>query len=772
LELTNPEPSNADRWFSPGRFAALLGVVLVLAFNRVLLGGESFYFRDFGIFGYPLAWYHRDSFWRGEVPLWNPYNGMGLPHLAQWNTLALYPGTLVYLLLPLPWSLNVFCLAHLFLAGLGMYFLALRWTGNRFAAAVAGLAFALNGLLLSSLKWPNNIAVLGWTPWVVWLVERAWERGGRMLVVAGLAGACQMLAGTPELILLTWMVLAGMWVGAVWLRWRHRREGAQCWRSVLVRFPLVVLLVAGLAAAQLAPFLEFMGHSQRSARFGVESWAMPAWGWANLLVPLFHCFRSHQGVFAQYDQYWISSYYVSLPVVVLALWALGWARRRRVWLAGGVLLTSLVLALGHAGGLYALLLRVCPPLGFMRFPIKFVVPAVLALPLLAACAIAHWERLRHERGRGPACTLGAVLLGVLAGIGVILVLARLDPMPADSWAATVQNGLRRAGFLLLAAAFWYGREEPKWGAGRGWLGLAVCLTIASDGLTHAPWQNPTVPRWLMAPGLPELQPPPTLGRSRAMLSPAAEEQLDHWTPGDPTQDYLASRMGLFCNCNLIDGIPKVDGFYSLYPGDTGLILGLLYRSNNAAYPALAGFLGVSQITSEGKMASWTPQTNHLPLVTGGQAPAFADRGATLRALASPELDLRKTLYLPLEAKGQVTVTNAAVVRIGHERWTAHRVEVEADAQRPGWVVIAQSFYPRWQARVNGRPARVWRANLAFQAVEVPAGRNRLELAYHDTGFRAGAVVSLLALVTCGLAWRRLGNPANGGGPSPTGGAAT
>src|SRR5207253_8580621 len=64
-----------------------------------------------------LAFHHRESFWRGEVPLWNPLNDCGVPFLAQWNTIVLYPGSLFYLLLPLSWSLGVFCLAHLLVAG-------------------------------------------------------------------------------------------------------------------------------------------------------------------------------------------------------------------------------------------------------------------------------------------------------------------------------------------------------------------------------------------------------------------------------------------------------------------------------------------------------------------------------------------------------------------------------------------------------------------------------------------------------------------------------
>ena len=126
-----------DDWFTWRRFAGVLALLILAAFWDVLLNLSSFVYRDFGLFGYPLAHYLRESFWRGEVPLWNPLNNCGLPFLAQWNTLACYPGSLIYLVLPLPWSLNLFCLLHLFLAGVAMFFLAFRWLGNGLAASLA-----------------------------------------------------------------------------------------------------------------------------------------------------------------------------------------------------------------------------------------------------------------------------------------------------------------------------------------------------------------------------------------------------------------------------------------------------------------------------------------------------------------------------------------------------------------------------------------------------------------------------------------------------------
>jgi hypothetical protein len=114
----------SDAWFTPSKLLLLLGVFIICAFPTVVIGTNSFFYRDMGLFGSPLAHFHREFFWRGEIPFWNPLNNCGLPFFAQWNTMVLYPGSLVYLLLPLPLGMKVFMLS----LRRGMYALAHRWT--------------------------------------------------------------------------------------------------------------------------------------------------------------------------------------------------------------------------------------------------------------------------------------------------------------------------------------------------------------------------------------------------------------------------------------------------------------------------------------------------------------------------------------------------------------------------------------------------------------------------------------------------------------------
>src|SRR5690348_4604246 len=85
----------ADDWFSGGRFAAFLGLLVFAQFPQVLLGLQTFVARDFGFFAYPLAHFQQQCFWRGELPSWDPYNNCGIPFLAQWNTMSLYPPALI-----------------------------------------------------------------------------------------------------------------------------------------------------------------------------------------------------------------------------------------------------------------------------------------------------------------------------------------------------------------------------------------------------------------------------------------------------------------------------------------------------------------------------------------------------------------------------------------------------------------------------------------------------------------------------------------------------
>ena len=743
-------PQDADKWFTPGRFAALLAILVSATYPEVLFGQGTFFHRDFAVFGYPLAYYHRESFWRGEIPFWNPLNYCGLPFLAQWNTLVLYPLSLLYLLLPLSWSLGVFCLAHLFLGGMGMYFLAHRWADNRFAAAAGGLAYSFNALMLNSLMWPNNIAALGWLPWVVLATERAWRTGTRWILAATLTGAMQMLSGAPEIILLTWVLLATLFAAEM------VRAPASRWR-MSARFLTVALWVAGLAAAQLLPFLDLLAHSQRDKAFVSSMWSMPAWGWANFLVPLYRSYHTPLGSYAQPNQYWIPSYYLGVGVVALALLAVGLVRRPLVWLLGVLTALCLLLALGHHGLVYSALRKVLPGLGFMRYPIKFVILPTVLVPLLAATFLAHCPTVmavKWPRQRRRIVGLGFALLAI---IGLLIWSAFRYPLQGASAGVAAQSGAIRAGFLIMilggTVALRQIRRQPLTTVAQ----FALLLLLWLDALTAGPRPNPSVPRWVYEPNLARkelhLDPAPQVGESRIMLNAEAEGNLPVAPMTNGVNQVLYARLALYGNANLLDHIPKVVGMYSLFLRESGDVLSTLFGAPQP--PAgLADFLAVSHINTPGKVTEWEFRPTHLPWITAGQKPVFADLAGTLLALAAPEFDPRRTVFLPLEDRALVTVSNASPVTVSVQQFSPHKVQLEVQAPEAAMVVIAQSFYHNWQACVDNQPLRLLRANRAFQALQVPAGLHHVTLVYEDRMFHYGALMSLFATAIWVALWLR------------------
>jgi hydrogenase-4 membrane subunit HyfE len=746
-------------WFTPLRFGILLALLVFAAFPQVILGLETFVVRDYGFFAYPLAHFQQECFRHGELPFWDPYNNCGVPFLAQWNTMPLYPPALIYLLLPLQWSLSFFCLLHLWFAGFGMYFLARRWTSNSFAAAFAGVAFAFNGLTLNLLMWPSHIATLSWMPWVVLAVELAWREGGRKIILAAFAGALQMLAGGPEIIFLTWILLLALWIqqfaagGSGASSPAFSATGASQPRvSMLWRFPLVVALVISLAAAQLLPFLDLAAHSQRGAGYADTRWSMPGWGWANFLVPMAFGRTWTEGVFFQNGQYWTSSYYLGIGALWLAVLAVWTIRERRVWLLGAAVMVALIFALGENTFVYPALRKIIPQLGLMTYPIKYVILTAFLVPLLAAFALAHQQKLRSEEKSAfnqRLILVGTILLALIAGI---LFWAWRFPLSTDDVHATLLNGLSRAAFLIVTGGLLFVLSRKNEPGLRRIAPLILIFVAWLDVYTHEPAQNPAVPPNVYELNLAReklaMQPQPSLGESRALVTPKAAMDFIGFALSDPKNNYLAKRLGYCANCNLLDAVPKVDGFFSLVPRESDGLISLLYGATNTNIPRLNDFLGVSQITAPDEFFHWQPRQTFLPLVTAGQKPVFLDDAGTLRALTQPDFDGGKMVFLPPEAKSLVTVTNQTVARVLNSKFATQRVDIEVEAAEPSLVVVAQTYYHNWHAYVDGQPAHLLRANYAFQALQVPAGRHQVRLVYEDRVFQFGATVSVCMVVNC------------------------
>jgi len=724
--------------FAPRSFAILLGVLTLASYGELLTGSRSLFQRDFLLFGYPLAQYHKASLLAGELPLWNPLSHCGIPFLAQWNTMTLYPGALLYLLLPLPWSLNLFVVLHAYAAGLGMYFLARRLSGSDPGAAVAGLGYCFGGLLQESLLWPNNMAAFGWLPWVLLALDRGVREGGRPLAVAALVGATQMLCGAPEVILATWIL-----GGALILFVDAEGRFDFCWIR-LRRFALAAMWVAALAAAQLFPFLELLGHASRVAGEGTVHWSASSRVWVNLFVPAFDTVAGAHGAWYQAAQGWTRSVYPGLAVLMVSAAVICRRPDARVWLLALGSVLAVALASGENGVLYPALRRVLP-LEVMRYPVKFLILLSPALPLLAAFGMRSIVADQQRR------TLRPLLLATLLALFAFVVAMQVDRQAVEIRWSLVRQGLMWA---LLAAPL-------CWGIGRR--GAFTNVTLAAvlfaqwvDLRWHLPGMVQSVDSEALELVIPEdrrLPAPKAEDFYRVGLSHLARNALAfrHWP--DPAEDVVMRRLHLAENLNLVEGIAKVGGFFSLWPFEQEEYMARLYSDEDAIRDAMADFPGIRYWKNFRGGLQWRYRPTAMALVTAGQAVEFADGHELLDRLMNGAVDPRRTVLLPTKLKGKLMVAATPEAEVADLSVRPHEIRFRVKSPGECAVVIAQCHYPRWRAWVGGRRVEIHRANHAFQAIIAPAGEHEVVLKYVDVPFWAGVMVSGLALIVAGFFWR-------------------
>lgn len=77
---------------------------------------------------------------------------------------------------------------------------------------------------------------------------------------------------------------------------------------------------------------------------------------------------------------------------------------------------------------------------------------------------------------------------------------------------------------------------------------------------------------------------------------------------------------------------------------------------------------------------------------------------------------------------------------------AETVRLEVDTPRPSLLVLRDTWYPGWTASVDGAATPIFRADLLFRAIEVPAGKHVIEFHYRSRALESGALLSIAALV--------------------------
>jgi hypothetical protein len=759
---------------------------------RPLFAGEAFHW------GTPLLqfvpWQRMAAeMWRGgHLPLWNPLVGCGAPLAANYQTAAFYPLNALYLLLPAEVALTWTTVLHLALAGWGMY----RWGRavglGRFAALIGALALEGSGFLVARVAlFPSMAFTFPWIAVWLWrgeaLVQRRRFSDALWL---GLALGLGLLAGHAQVAFYGGALLAGYLVFRMVQVARGRRQEAGSkgqdvrdknsrithhasrFTSYVSRsLALAVLsLILGLAlsAIQLLPTAELMLQSQRAT--GVDyDFAMTnsLWPWRliTFIAPDFFGNPGY-GNYWGYNTYWEDTAYVGLLPLLLAAgvtFRVVFRRTRgpekqvfaeavmaRFWVVCAIV--ALVLALGQNTPIFPFLFRYVPSFDLFQAPARWLAVTTVALAALAGLAAQRWPAGRFRQRRGA---LGIVFGGAFLIAGLAAPLLIPDERLVTFGAATLRLGVTLVGVGLLVLLW---QEKPRWR-------VAVVGFVFLDLLLFGWPLVPTVDRSLYQGST---QVPSALGQERDAVRVYWPTDLTHRNREYDAEnrvkfDYLrfsdfgsrdvdywwGMREALIPNAGMLDGVSSANNFDPLLGGR---YVDLLSAAMSA--PSLLRVMGVTHVISD---QSWSAE----PIYATDDATLYRLPDALSRAwivpsarqvspdemlttLADPDFDPTDEVLLEAPVSSfQSPIPNPQSLALQD---TPNRVTIHAALDAPGYLVLADAWYPGWQAMVDGEPVELLRANYAFRAVWLEAGEHSAEMVYRPASVLVGGVVSLVAVI--------------------------
>lgn len=719
--------------------------------------------------------------WRalGHPPLWNPMIFGGLPFIGAGHGDIFYPTSFLRLALPVATVINLGFVLHYIAAGMLTYAwlrkLGVSWTG----AVVGGLAYQLSGILASLASpghdgklFASTALPLAFLALVIALRDRRWVGYPLLALSVGLA-----ILGHFQLAYYFCVAIA---IFALYLAFWNR-PGTEPVAPIVGRLGIAlaaVILGFGLTAVQILPFFAYIPYSPRAEAYDLagitayQSATLYAIPWNH--VPEFFLANFVGSVYT----YWgsnaakLHSEYLGLPVIALAIvGARDRERRRLIWWLGGIGLLFLLVSLGGSTPFYHLWYALMPLMKKVRAAgMAFFIPAFV-VATLAAFGVQRLER--KEGDKYPTAWL--VAAGILALLAVAGVLASM----AQSLALSVEAEVGKPAVAAARA----GRSAITLGAAGSAVALALAggLTLAwhKGRLKAAPfalllalvvgadlWRNATG-FWVYTRAHKELfRSDPITERLRQQPLPYRVFELGILNPNLGV--YPGDGVALMAL-----GVPQLLGHHGNELHRYDELLGGKGQWRNLS-PRLLDLLAVRYV-----IAAATPQVAEIPgyQVIVDSAPASAGVPGRLYERTEPQPYARvvpgaakvpdslvaptlmdrsfpgfdRLVLLPPDAPVDPPPLDEAIpASPSQARFTAWApgaitVSLEPPPAQPSYVLIAENWYPDWQATVDGAAAPVLRGDHTLITVAVPAGARTVELTYRSSHYRAGKLVSLLSL---------------------------
>lgn len=682
--------------------AAVIGIFFFRFFwpEPLLIVTPDFGRSDAWHSSYSLMYMLSTALRSGSLPTWTPLIGNGIPLDGEVMG-TFYPVTyLLFRFLPMSTAYNFLIVISLFILGAGMY-VWLRVLGiGRVASIYPSLVLPISGIIIPRLEHIMIIPAISLLPWIMvathMLIRNPTKKYALFLsVIVGL----QILAAFPQvtfislLLSLIYYLLAG------------RGRG-------IVLYGLAILLSMGIGAIQLLPSYAYAKNSTISEGFDPAMSSYYAYPPRHLLtfINAFALGNPRQGTYPILSKsggsiFWENSSFVG--IVPLLLFGIALIKRRRstsIMLC--ILGIAFLLMLGYHSPLYVI--YSLWPFSNFRTPSRFLWMFVFALLTISAYgANIVWEG-KKWRGFLRGLLLAALLLNTVH----------------VAWVWWDYHGLAKI-------SAW--QKPPE---------IIPYLVPGERVYTHG-FTLPYLTEYTKR-GYPTLNP---YYFFRNLLAPNTNVfwNISHT---DAYPGLVLRRSSIMKNLltegirtNEVQNIATLSGVAEklLDLNAVGTII------TTAPFPTTKKLTNIKELQNNGVSITVYHNPASLPraYLAGDIAVARTVRQAK-DILSQNDFIPGKTILTEEDIPVEIGSQPLGTVQITGETLSAIQMKVTGNNRR-AVLVLSDTYYPGWQATVDGSPTRIYPVNISQRGVVVPPGDHLVQFRYDSEFFRIGSVITLVSM---------------------------
>jgi len=674
--------------------AALLFLILAAAYWRFdVLGTATGKIRPFRsenlyVLYYPLIHYGIGSMRALHIPLWNPYQSLGVPFLGSALFGLFSPFSFLYYILPTHLAMGYSTILNIALAGLFTFLFLRKSLGIEPSGAFTGaLVFMFSGSVLLELIHPSLLGAMAFLPLVLLLTHKVFDTGeGRWAVLFALALACQMLTGAVQIVVHT-LFMTGVY--SLYLLWINRKAGKA------LTGPVFLLFIGGVAAVAISSpqWLPLMELSRLTGRNSAGLSLTEAEPFRAFFTPW---------IISKSVLFGMRGLTIGFIPIILSLTAL-FNRKTRpyaVFFTFTAILT-LLLAFGTDTPLYGIYYHYIPTGKMFRVPMRWLWLTAFSIAILTAIGSERiFNSLEGKRGlRSVAIIIIPLLITAFLFRHNIMELYNHPQNTPGIFTRHDEDGafLRRV---------------------QGTYRTYIASDFAND--FSLPQKFGTLEKVFVLNDYESL----------------SLKSYKRFVAGITGRKILLRQKIFYGSYNLKGNAPDMRLMNLL---SVGFIM-----ENGVKVFGKKPPHGIKKIYENKGLVIYKNSSALPRAYVVYKSETIRNRKRALERLASPSFNPRAAVILNknpgLPQRRGVETTTAVITRFSPER-----IEIDADLSQRGVLVLTDFFYPGWQAYVDGAQSPILRANTIMRGLELKKGAHKVVFVYRPRPFRIGLWTSMFTL---------------------------